>query len=229
MEVPKSEQNTLEVKEVKSKDMKNLDDYGVFELVEDVGQECIESGWVVTRKEVHDGQKMQIKARLVARGFQEVEMPQSDYPEVAKESLKVLLALASNEDFELPSMDIRAAFLQAKVLDREVYMKPPEDRKVDGYVWKLKKTLYGLDDASQKFCLKLKEILVDLGLKVMPGDEEFYYLYEDERLVGAVLTHVDDLILAGNKKFVERIREGIAMVWLSLRLKEINLDSQVGI
>ena len=74
------------------------------------------------------------------------------------------------------SIDIRAAFLQAKILDREVYMKPPEDQKVDSYVWKLEKPLYGLDDVSRKFWLKLKETLVDLGLKVMPGDEAFYYL-----------------------------------------------------
>ena len=53
---------------------------------------------------------------------------------------------------------------------------------------------------------------MDLGLKVMPGDEVFYYLHEDGKLVGAVLTHVDDLILARNEEFVERIREGIAMV-----------------
>ena len=48
--------------------------------MENVGQEYIGSRWVVTRKEEHDGQKMQIKARLVLRGFQEVVKPQSDSP-----------------------------------------------------------------------------------------------------------------------------------------------------
>ena len=66
--------------------------------MENVGQECIGSRWVVTRKEEHDSQKMQIKARLVLRGFQEVVKPQSDSPTVAKESLKVLIVLASNND-----------------------------------------------------------------------------------------------------------------------------------
>ena len=41
VEVPKSEQNTPEVDEAKAKEMKNLEDYGVFELVEDIGQESI--------------------------------------------------------------------------------------------------------------------------------------------------------------------------------------------
>ena len=75
-------------------------------MVEDVGQECIGSRWVIMQKEKHDGQKTQFKARLVAWGYQERDKPQSDSPTVSKESLKLLIALAMNEDFELALMDI---------------------------------------------------------------------------------------------------------------------------
>ena len=131
----------------------------MFEEVKDEGQETIGSRWVVTDKEKHDGQKQLYKARLVARGFQEREQPQSDSPTVAKESFKLLMAIAANNEFKLVSMDIRAAFLQAKTLDIEVYMKPPEDIRKQGKIWKLLKPLYGLDDASRKFWLKVKETL----------------------------------------------------------------------
>ena len=57
-------------------------------------------------------------------------------------------------------MDIRAAFLQANKLDREVFMKPPEDVRKEGKIWKPLKPLYGLDDASRKFWLKVKETLM---------------------------------------------------------------------
>ena len=70
-------------------------------------------------------------------------------------------------------MDIRAAFLQAKKLDREVFVRPPDDIKKEGKIWKLLKPLYGLDDASRKFYLKVKETLQELGLKTLPGDEVF--------------------------------------------------------
>ena len=93
--------------------------------MEDVGQEPIGSYSVITRKEKYDGQKTEFKVRLVARGFQEIEKPQLDSPMVAKESLNLLIVVAANNDFELASIDIRAAFLQAKTLDREVFMKPP--------------------------------------------------------------------------------------------------------
>ena len=76
---------------------------------------------------MYDGQKTQFKARLVAQGLQEKDKPQSDSPTVAKKSLKLLIALAGNEEFELASMGIRAAFLQDKTLDREVFMRPLEN------------------------------------------------------------------------------------------------------
>ena len=41
-------------------------------------------------------------------------------------------AVGANEGFELWSIDIRAVFLQAKGLEREVYMEPPRDVKMEG-------------------------------------------------------------------------------------------------
>ena len=72
-------------------------------------------------------------------------------------------------------------------------MKPPEDIRKPGFILKLRKLLYGLDDPSRKFWLKAKETLLDLNLKVMNGDKAFYYLFEDSKLKGVVQTHVDDL------------------------------------
>ena len=69
--------------------MDNLMKYGVFEEVDDVGQETIGSRWVITKKEKADGQKTDYKGRLVARGFQEKEAPQSDSPTMLRESLKL--------------------------------------------------------------------------------------------------------------------------------------------
>ena len=78
VEVPVSEHKRPEVKEAKIKEIKNLEDYETFELVEDIGQETIGSRWVITKKEKHDGQKTEYKAWLVARGFQEANKLQSD-------------------------------------------------------------------------------------------------------------------------------------------------------
>ena len=77
VEVPVKEHGKPEIRE-------DLETYKTFEEVKDVGQETIGSRWIVTKKEKHDGQKHQYKARLVARGFQEREQPQAEAPTVAK-------------------------------------------------------------------------------------------------------------------------------------------------
>lgn len=41
------------------------------------------------------------------RGFQEMEQSQFDSPTAAKKNLRLLMAIAANNDFELGSMDIR--------------------------------------------------------------------------------------------------------------------------
>ena len=71
------------------------------------------------------------------------------------------------------------------------------------------KPLYGLDDASRKFYLKVKETLQELGLKTLPGDDAFYYEHRDGKLMGLNLSHVDDFTIAGDAEFVTRIVNGI--------------------
>ena len=69
--MPVKEHKKPEVIEAKQREIENLEKYGVFEEVEDVGQETVGSRWVITRKEKADGQKTNCKGRLVAKGFQE--------------------------------------------------------------------------------------------------------------------------------------------------------------
>ena len=89
----------------------------------------------------------------------------------------MLRPVAANSNFKLASVDIRAAFLQSRTLYIDVFMLPPPDIRRPGIIWILKKPLYGLDDMSQKFWLRVKELLKEIGLKVMEGDEAFYYLH----------------------------------------------------
>ena len=63
------------------------------------------------------------------------------------------MAVAANSNFKLASFDIRAAFLQSRTLDRDVFVERPPDIKQHGIIRRLKKPLYGLDDASCKFWL----------------------------------------------------------------------------
>ena len=67
-----------------------------------------------------------MKARLVVQGFQEEMKPQSDSPTASKDSFKLLMAIAANEDFHLALVDIQAAFLQSRVLEHDIFILPPD-------------------------------------------------------------------------------------------------------
>ena len=174
----------------------------------DIGQRRIGSRWVNTRKEVHDGQKVNVKSRLVVRGFQDADKDgikvQSDSPTAQKEALKMFCAVAACMEVEsLRSVDITAAFLQADNLDRDIFIQPPKDCAEEGILWRLLKPLYGLTDAGRKFWLKVKKILLANGYERLQGDEAFYLKRENGKLVGMVLLHVDDFLLTGSKKFTK--------------------------
>merc|ERR1712240_381469 len=222
LEVPVKEYGKPEIIEAKKSEIENLKTYETFEEVRDEGQETIGRRWIITEKQKHDGQKKDYKARLVAKGFQELDQPQSDSPTAAKESFKLLMTLSANFNFKIVSMDIRAAFLQAKTLDREVFVRPPNDIEKEGVIWKLLKPLYGLDDASRKFYLTVKETLQKMGLKTLPGDDAVYYEHKNGKLMGLILSHVDDFTIAGTQEFVQRIVAGIEEKFTVSKVEEDN-------
>ena len=216
VEVPVAEHGLPEVVAAKENEIENLRTYETFEEVSasDIPNnvEVIGSRWVITKKEKFDGQKQIIKARLVCRGFQENDKPQSDSPAVLKESFKMCLAIAANEGFSIASVDIRAAFLQAKTLDRNVFVKPPKDIAKNDILWRLKKPLYGLDDASRKFWLRVRNMFLEMKFKIIEGDEAFYYLRENDQLRCMILTHVDDFIITGTERYVTEVIRKISEV-----------------
>lgn len=74
------------------------------------------------------------KARLVARGFQQVQV--MDYvetfaPFVSITSLRLFLSWKAAEDPELPQMDVKSAFMHGN-LDESIYVEQPRvQRTVD--------------------------------------------------------------------------------------------------
>ena len=129
-------------------------------------------------------------------------------PTASQESYKLFLSTAANENFKLKQLDVSSAFLQGSPIDREVYMKPPPEAEKDGIVWKLKKSCYGLYDASRKWFLAVKEQLTKIGMKTVSGDEAFFYMHNEKgELMGLCILHVDDFLIAGNQDFHDKVAE----------------------
>ena len=120
--------------------------------------------WVCSLKSTNDG-SVKPKAHLVARGFEEqTDNIEEESPTCAKDSLRVMISIINQNKGKLRSIDIKTAFLQGEAIDRNVYVRrPPEANCPEGYVWILKKCVYGLTDASLKWYLQVKKVMTNLG------------------------------------------------------------------
>jgi hypothetical protein len=86
-----------------------------------------------------------------------------DTPTVSKSVLRFFNSIVSSKGWKLMTTDIKSAFLQGEKLEREVYIMPPNEARVPpGKVWKLKRCLYGLNDAARQFYKSVSGELVKL-------------------------------------------------------------------
>ena len=204
--------NSGEVMCAKELELQNWKDNEVYEEVEDVGQETLSVRWVVTEK-LKAGQKV-VKARLVARGFEEDTSGfRKDSPTCSRESIRLALALASAMGWACHSLDVKAAYLQGNEIGREVYLRPPPEF-ADGRIWKLRKTVYGLCDAARHWYLRVKDQLLALGAQVCTLDPALFSWKFNGRIEGVICIYVDDFLWAGTPEFKGKVIDCLRRVFL---------------
>ena len=204
--------NSDEVFKAKKSEIENWKNNNVYEETVDKGQCTISTRWVVTEK-IKDGLNI-IKARLVARGFEENTDDINTYsPTCHKETFRLALAIIAANNWKCHSIDIKAAFLQGHEIEREIYLRPPKEF-YNGYLWKLKKTVYGLNDAARAWYLRVKTELISLGLSISKLDHALFYYNFNGSLEGIICLHVDDFCYAGSDKFKCEIIDKIKTLFL---------------
>lgn len=194
-----------QIHKAKATELENWKTFQVYDEVPDSGQPYISTRWVITTKQKEA--ETVTKARLVARGFEEEEKFQSDSPTAGKETLKTFLALTSTLGWQCETIDIKAAFLQGGSIERDVYLKPPVESEAEGKLWKLRKCVYGLSDASRSWYFNVCEELVKLGCKKSDIDPALFFWQKGGVLSGLLLMHVDDFIWAGTEEFRDMMRK----------------------
>ena len=111
-------------------EFKGLVGLNAFEFVDVVpdGVNVVSARWVFAWKVDKDGNIVKPKARLVPRGFSQVhtvDFLKTNAPTPAACSVKLLVAIAVKNDWELRQLDVKQAFIQAD-LDINVLMKLPD-------------------------------------------------------------------------------------------------------
>ena len=196
--------------ESRQKELANWKQMGVYEEVDDEGQQAISVKWVYKEKIQNDQHKM--KARLVARGYEEQQDLLTDSPTCNKDSLRTILAIISSFDWTVNSFDVKAAFLQGKELDRELYLRPPKQANAPGKLWRLRRCVYGLNDASRYWYMRIREELLKLNCQCSQADPSVFF-FRSSGLEGLMISHVDDFIWAGTNKFVSEVIDRIKTIF----------------
>jgi len=93
-------------------------------------------------------------------------------PTLKRNKLKIIIAIAVQRKLHIHQIDIKAAYLNAK-LNEDIYMLLPESMKQKGYC-KLNKALYGLKQSGRMWNETFNKVLLKLNFKRFLSDPCVY-------------------------------------------------------
>ena len=128
------------------------------------------------------------------------------------ESIRIILAIMARKDIELYQMKVKTAFLNGE-LNEEIYMDQPlgfELKRQERKVCKLKRSIYGLKQASGQWNLKFHQAMLNYCFTMMEKDHCVYMKRSNNHFIILSL-YVNDILIAGNdKKLID-----VTKNWLS--------------
>lgn len=193
-------------KDAVSAELKSLDEARTWDIVQrPKNKNIVSCKWVFKIKRNAAGEIDKYKARLVARGFTQVygvDYYETYAPVARLASLRLILAVAARQDWDVDVFDFHSAFLNGKLdADEEIYMELPPGADIGGKdkVAKLRVALYGSKQGALKWYKRLCGELAELGFERMESDWGVFTAHIGEDLL-ILAAHVDDCTITGSSK-----------------------------
>ncbi|GKA09904.1 retrovirus-related pol polyprotein from transposon TNT 1-94 [Tanacetum coccineum] len=171
------------------------------------------------------------KARLVARGYRQeegIDFEETFTPVARLEAIRIFISYTAHKNITIYQMDVKIAFLNG-ILCEEVYVSQPDgflDQDNPNHVYKLKKALYGLNQALRAWYDLLSLFL--LSQKFSKGTvDPTLFTQKEGKCILLVQIYVDDIIFASTdpalcETFSEMILRGIFLNQSKYVLEIIN-------
>nr|GEW06016.1 retrovirus-related Pol polyprotein from transposon TNT 1-94 [Tanacetum cinerariifolium] len=171
----------------------------VWELVlSPDGNKPLTLKWLFKNKHDEENTVIHNKTRLVVRGYRQeegIDFEESFAPVARMEAIRIFLAYAAYKGFTVYQMDVKTAFLHGS-LKKDVYVCQPKgfiDADYPIHVYKLKKVLYGLKQASRAWYDELSTFLLQNKFSKGTIDLTLFTRRFDDDIL-AVQVYVDDII-----------------------------------
>ena len=169
----------------------------------------IGSKWIFKVKYDENGSVSRFKARIVARGFSQIEgvdYNETYSPTLKMESLRYLLAFAHEKNYACDQVDVETAFLQGD-LDDDLFLRlPSECGNESKKTVKLLKPLYGAKQSPRCWNMKLVSSIASLGFKQSQADPCVFLRFEKSGDVSVIAFFVDDIIFLGLREIVDELK-----------------------
>ncbi|CAI7848364.1 unnamed protein product [Closterium sp. NIES-54] len=164
------------------------------------GANIVSGMWIFRVKRL-PGSPPVFKARYVARGFSQregVDFFHTFIPTPKMTTLRVLLHVAAQRDYELHSLDFSTDFLQGSLHEEIWLRRPPGFTGLfpPGTQWSLRRLVYGLRQAPREWHDTLRTTLAALGFAPSTADPSLFLRTDTSLPPFYILVYVDDLVFA---------------------------------
>ncbi len=186
----------------------------------------LQTKWAFKRKFNGNRKLARYRSRLVAMGNQ--QKPGIDYnltysPVVKTKTMRLLFAVAQEEEWEVDHVDVVAAYLTAP-LEEEVYIEvpqgfirlshalrdkfknvPKEKELSEGmYIIKIKKCMYGLHQSGRIWNERIDKVLKNAGMQRCVADPCVYF-HPGKPII--ITVYVDDLLFFGKRREIDEAKK----------------------
>jgi hypothetical protein len=124
-------------------------------------------------------------------------------------SFRMLIATAEAEGKALRSADVCTAYLNAPLVEEDIFVRPPHEAGMGPKVWRLQKALYGLRQAARAWYGRLQEALMQEGFQ-SPAQDPCLFIRGTGDTKTYVLIHVDDAAVCGAAPYAQQGRDDFA-------------------
>lgn len=196
----------VKVEKGMERERKSFRDYDVYEEVpeEEAVGDCVivNAGWVLVDRPDRGDCRCRLVAQELNLGAALGFDTYAATPTTA--TMRLVMAYALKRGWPLALGDVSVAFLHALIGDKRYFVRPPASECRPGFLWRLKRAMYGLRESPRLWQQHLAMVLTRNGFERLHADAQ---LYRHKRSGALAMIFADDILIAAPEEWLECVKK----------------------